>query len=72
MKKLRLDSLTVESFATAAPSAGARGTVLAHRTASWCPESWDGTCWVTCWETCQETCEQTCWVSCVQTCKNCW
>lgn len=49
MKKLRLESLQVESFATTAPVAPARGTVLGReRTASNCPESWDGTCWITC------------------------
>jgi hypothetical protein len=57
MKKLKLDRLTVESFTTTAPSAPARGTVLAHRTASNCPESWDGTCWITCPETCLESCQ---------------
>ena len=56
MKKLHLDGLTVDSFATTAAAANARGTVAAHgaafRTLSGCPESWDGTCWVTCWMTC--------------------
>jgi hypothetical protein len=57
MKKLRLDHLTVESFPTTAPSAPLRGTVLAHRTANGCPESWDGTCWLSCPGTCPATCE---------------
>ena len=56
MKKLRLDDLNVDSFATAAPSA-ARGTVAAHQTLQCtegygCPESFGGTCWITCAETC--------------------
>ena len=61
MKKLHLDGLAVESFATTAPLATRRGTVAARslpelRTASGCPDSWDGTCYVTCWETCGEFC----------------
>jgi cytochrome c peroxidase len=30
MRKLKLESLTVESFETAAPASSARGTVVAH------------------------------------------
>lgn len=59
MKKLKLDALTVDSFATspAAPSGG--GTVLGREATPTCPPesfdcpySWDGTCWITCWESC--------------------
>ncbi len=53
MKKLTLDALAVDSFATTAPEPGTRGTVAAHaRTLSNCPESWNGTCWITCWDSC--------------------
>ncbi|HEX9936019.1 MAG TPA: pinensin family lanthipeptide [Longimicrobium sp.] len=52
MKKLKLDGLHVESFATSADAPPARGTVAGHglamRTMSNCPVSWDGTCYVTC------------------------
>ncbi len=62
MKKLNLDGLNVESFDTSARVPPARGTVAAHglamRTMSMCPESWNGTCYITC-ATCQ-TCEF-CW-----------
>ena len=52
MKKLKLDNLTVESFATS-PVQNGRGTVHAfERTLQGCPDSWAGTCWMTCWETC--------------------
>lgn len=56
MKKLSLDTLAVDSFATTATTASSRGTVAAHqaafRTLSNCPESWDGTCYITCQATC--------------------
>jgi hypothetical protein len=59
MKKLRLDILTVESFTTVHETPAARGTVHARRTASNCPDSWEGvTCYVTCAETCGESCYQ--------------
>jgi hypothetical protein len=60
MKKLRLDDLTVETFATSDEPAPSQGTVVGYhllRTAFACPESWNGTCWVTCLETCEETCD---------------
>jgi hypothetical protein len=58
MKKLLLDTLTVESFATAAAAPNVRGTVHARRTLncdSWMPD----TCWVSCAETCTEPCAVT-------------
>ena len=59
MKKLRLDRLAVESFATQGATPDIRGTVHARRTANNCPDSWDGvTCYVTCAETCGESCYQ--------------
>jgi hypothetical protein len=54
VKKLRLDDLSVESFATS-PAAPARGgTVHANEidTLAHCPVSYGGTCWITCRETC--------------------
>lgn len=53
MRKLRLDLLNVDSFPTTAIAA-ARGSVAAQeifQTKSGCPDSWDGTCWLTC-QTC--------------------
>jgi len=59
MKKLRLDTLTVDSFATSSASPGAGGTVAGHEATPTCPPetadfyiSWDGTCYFTCFETC--------------------
>ena len=57
MKKLRLDALKVETFATTAPAPAVRGTVAAHHqstqcTVPNCPDSWDGTCYLSCWDTC--------------------
>jgi hypothetical protein len=57
MKKLHLDTLTVDSFpTTTAGTTNARGTVAARqaafRTLSGCPVSWDGTCYISCWDTC--------------------
>jgi hypothetical protein len=56
MKKLRLDTLRVDSFATSPATASVRGTVAANeaamRTLSGCPESWNGTCYITCWDSC--------------------
>ena len=52
MKKLDLDILAVDTFATTARGADDRGTVLAHaRTQTCnagCPLSYGGTCVVTC------------------------
>jgi hypothetical protein len=58
MKKLRLDSLAVESFATTAAARKLRGTVAAHQTGQCsavpgCNESQGGTCWISCLDTCQ-------------------
>lgn len=56
MKKLRLDALKVDGFATTAPVKPLRGTVAAYQSAQCtvfdCPISYGGTCWVTCWESC--------------------
>jgi hypothetical protein len=51
MKKLHLDGLKVDSFATTAGLPGVRGTVAgqqAWQSMSHCPESWNGTCYITC------------------------
>jgi len=55
MKKLSLDTLRVETFATASDLGAVRGTVAAHSaqcTVLNCPVSYGGTCWITCFETC--------------------
>ena len=54
MKKLRIETLRVDTFATADRAPAIRGTVAAREidTNLHCPESYGGTCWVTCWETC--------------------
>jgi len=54
MKKLNLETLRVDSFATSSASAAVRGTVLARENmgSGACPDSWDGTCWITCWNSC--------------------
>ena len=54
MKKLCLDTLTVDSFATTAGAANLRGTVAGREAAcsATCPVSYGGTCWISCWETC--------------------
>jgi hypothetical protein len=50
MKKLDLDALAVDTFATTAGAAAPRGTVLGQElgTLRGCPVSWNGTCFVTC------------------------
>lgn len=56
MKKLQLDNLKVDSFATSAPIEAVRGTVAAHQSAQCtvpnCPDSWDGTCYLSCGYSC--------------------
>lgn len=56
MKKLNLDALKVDTFATTDAITTVRGTVngreMMMRTMSNCPESWNGTCWITCWDSC--------------------
>ena len=57
MKKLRLDALKVDTFATTPAIEPVRGTVAAHNTAQCsavygCVESIGGTCWVTCFDSC--------------------
>ena len=57
MKKLRMDDLKVDTFATTAATKPVRGTVAAHHqstqcTVPNCPDSWDGTCYFTCFNTC--------------------
>ena len=58
MKKLRLDALRVDSFATTAVTPRLRGTVAAHATGQCsavygCNESQGGTCWISCLDSCQ-------------------
>lgn len=55
MKKLKLDSLAVDSFATTDRIDSTRGTVVAHSaqcTIYDCPVSYGGTCWISCWDSC--------------------
>jgi len=54
MKKLKLDALAVESFATVSSAPRVRGTVAGRENTGTgaCPDSWDGTCWISCWDTC--------------------
>lgn len=54
MKKLRLDSLRVDSFVPSPAGAALRGTVAARENTGTgaCPDSWDGTCYITCWDSC--------------------
>jgi hypothetical protein len=55
MKKLRLDTLRVDSFATTGDIDAVRGTVAAYSaqcTIINCPISYGGTCHVTCWDSC--------------------
>ncbi|MDB4951547.1 MAG: hypothetical protein JWM27_4196 [Gemmatimonadetes bacterium] len=54
MKKLHLDDLAVESFATAPAAPAQGGTVRANEidTRFGCPVSYGGTCWISCWDTC--------------------
>jgi hypothetical protein len=57
MKKLRLDTLTVDTFPTTAVATKLRGTVAGHNTGQCtegygCPDSYGGTCWMSCWDTC--------------------
>lgn len=57
MKKLHLDGLNVDSFATTAVATKLRGTVAGHATGQCsavygCVESLGGTCWVTCFDSC--------------------
>jgi hypothetical protein len=51
MKKLQLDDLKVDSFATTAEDGDARGTVAAHAAPDTflnCPYSYGGTCVISC------------------------
>ena len=59
MKKLRLDTLTVESFTTAGAASSIRGTVHAHRTFN-CDSLMPDTCWYSCVETCVDVCSEVC------------
>jgi hypothetical protein len=58
MKKLLLDALTVESFATAQAASGVRGTVHARRTLN-CDSLMPDTCRVTCADSCSDRCPDT-------------
>jgi len=57
MKKLCLETLTVDSFPTTAVVTKPRGTVAAHQTGQCsavpgCYDSQGGTCWFTCFDSC--------------------
>jgi hypothetical protein len=59
VKKLSLDSLRVDSFATSSADPRVRGTVVGGERSGTCPPettdcpiSWEGTCYFTCFETC--------------------
>jgi hypothetical protein len=56
MKKLSLDTLRVETFATTSATLSAHGTVLGQemvaKSLAGCPVSYGGTCYITCAETC--------------------
>ena len=82
MRKLRLDSLHVESFATG-PAPQGRGTVRGHDCSAQVPQDPDprdttegggsgyATCAATCWNTCAASCNGTCYASCgYATCAN--
>ncbi|HEX8904440.1 MAG TPA: hypothetical protein VF771_06345 [Longimicrobiaceae bacterium] len=66
-KKLRIDELRVDTFATARVD-GARGTVRAHEDSA--PHQCASGVW-TCLDTCDVTCGATCNGSCVYTCDTC-
>jgi hypothetical protein len=58
MKKLRVEALAVDSFATSS-EAPRGGTVVGHEGTTTCPPettdcpiSWEGTCYFTCFESC--------------------
>ena len=54
MKKLHLDALRIDSFATTSGTPSVRGTVAGHEAAqsATCAVSYNGTCWITCWDSC--------------------
>lgn len=55
MKKLKLETLTVESFDTTAAAGSQRGTVAAHEAADTfrnCPYSYGGTCIISICQAC--------------------
>ena len=56
MKKLNLDGLKVDTFATTDGIDGVRGTVAGYQSAQCtllnCPVSYGGTCYVTCRQSC--------------------
>jgi hypothetical protein len=55
MKKLRLDTLTVDSFPTIAVATKLRGTVAGHNTgqcSATCFDNVGGTCFFTCFDSC--------------------
>jgi hypothetical protein len=56
MKKLKIETLKVESFDTSAADGNLRGTVAAHDgTQAWCPVSYGGTCIMTVCDGCPNT-----------------
>ena len=77
-RKLRLDDLSVESFATAPDGGGARGTVRAQGVCGPPADTayeicYSGSCQISCGGTCERTCDNltcaaTCHLSCNPTC----
>jgi hypothetical protein len=61
-KKLRIDTLRVDSFAVDGSADAVRGTVRAH-TGNTCASGVES-----CLGTCDDTCGLSCWGSCVPTC----
>lgn len=79
MKKLRMDDLRVETFATG--SAGGEGTVRAHEAVTDYPcypqepdytEACPPHTSVTCDVSCNGSCYNSCYASCQNTCRTCW
>lgn len=63
-KKLKLESLRVDTFEAGAAAVAQRGTVHAHASD---PYHCASGVW-SCLDTCQDTCGMSCWGSCVFTC----
>lgn len=83
MKKLRLDDLRVDTFATG-PAPGSEGTVRAHgggpsfdEPCEPLPPDYTETCppytqGATCYASCNGSCADSCYGSCFNTCYTCW
>ena len=68
MKKLELDTLVVESFATVDRAQQVRGTVEGRQNGTSLPPFF--TCWNTCGYTCKDTCAPSCRnTDCVTACQ---